>query len=315
MSDAGIPTPEALLATLAPLFAQAPVSIQRAVNDYSSSYASEIAVCRFADGSERRLFLKYMVSLEQGQRDHGMRGGVGYEALIYSGLLRDTMRPAFYGLHTERNGTLWLILESLDDAARLQHAEDDTAFLKAAAWLGKLHAAMEKRLAVARPAGIRSYDAEFFRGWARRTNEFAGEWHRHAPWLARLCASFEAMIESLLSSPPTLVHGEFYPHNILFRDGEIFTVDWESAAIGAGEIDLAALTEDWPDDAERECRREYQNARWPGGAPDFFAHRLAAAHVYMQLRWLGEHPGWTEREEEAQWRLAELRRWAERFRE
>ena len=77
------------------------VSIRREENEYSRSHASEIVVCRFADGGERRLFLKYMTSLEERHRDHGMRGGIGYEALVYSELLRGVIRPAFF----ERIGT------------------------------------------------------------------------------------------------------------------------------------------------------------------------------------------------------------------
>ena len=315
----GPPTSEELLAALQPVCASTRVSlhplvsIQREANDYASSYPSEILACQFADGSARRLFLKYMATVEEGHRDHGFRGGLAYEGRVYSELLRDVMRPAFHGLHTGRDGTLWLILEFLDDAVRLQHAEDESAFLQAAAWLGKFHAVQEQRLAAARPAGIRVHDAEFCRGWARRTNEFAGDWHRRAPWLAGVCADFDKVIATLLAAPPTLVHGEFYPHNILYREDAIFAVDWESAAIGAGELDLAALSEGWPEDAETECQRTYAVARWPAGAPPSFAKRCAAARVFMQLRWLGEHPGWTQREEEAQWRLAELKRWAERF--
>ena len=319
METPGLPASEELRAALAPLCAAAGisthalVSIRREENDYSSSYASEIAACCFADGSERRIFLKYMASLDEGQRDHGIRGGLAYEALVYSEMLRDGFRPAFHGLHTGRDGALWLVLEFMEDAVRLHHAEDETAFVKAAAWLGRFHAAQEKHLAAARPAGIRVCDAEFHRGWARRTNEFAGDWHGRAPWLAGLCESFDEVIAALLASPLTLVHGEFYPHNILFHEGRIFTIDWESAALGAGEIDLAALTEDWLEEAAMDCQREYCAARWPGGAPEFFERRLAAARVYMHLRWLGEHPGWTQQEGEAQWRLAELKRSAERF--
>lgn len=319
MSDAGLPTPEALLATLAPLCAEKGisahplVSILREENEYSRSHASEIVGCRFADGSERRVFLKYMAVLEEGHRDHGMRGGLAYEALVYSRVLRDTIRPAFFGIHTAGNGALWLVLECLDDTVPLDLADDDSAILRAAAWLGKFHAAQERRVATEVPPGIRIYDADFCRGWARRTNEFAGEWHRRAPWLAGVCADFDRVIEVLLSAPRTVVHGEFYPHNILYRAGEIFTVDWESAAIGAGEIDLVALTEGWPLETETDCQREYGNARWPSGAPDLFDHRIAAARVYMHLRWMGEHPGWTEQEEDARWQLAELKRWAERF--
>jgi len=308
-----------LRAVLAPLCAQAGVSphalvsTRREVNDYTSSHESEIVACEFADGTVRRLFIKYMATLDESHRDHGMRGGLAYEALVYSKLLRGANRPAFHGLHQGRDGLLWLVVEFAEEAVRLQHTEDESAFFEAAAWLGKFHAVQERRLATTRPAGVRVYDAEFYRGWARRTNEFAGDWHRSTPWLAGLCANFDSVSAVLLASPPTLVHGEFYPRNILYREGEIFSVDWESAAIGAGEIDLAALSEDWPGAGEGQFQRAYSDARWPAGAPDSFERRLIAARMFMQLRWMGEHPGWTQQPGEARWRLGELQRWGNRF--
>ena len=314
-----VPDIAELRAALAPICDAAQISaapltaVRREENEYSRTYASEIVTCCFADGSERRLFLKYMTVLDAAHHDHGMRGGLGYEANVYRLLLRDRIRPACHGLHTAAEGALWLVLECLDDTVPMDLADDDGAIFKAATWLGKFHAAQEQILASQAPPGVRVYDAEFYRGWARRTNEFAGDWHRREPALAAVCAGFDGPVAALLASPATLVHGEFYPHNILYRDGEIFTVDWESAAIGAGEIDLVSLAEGWPAETEEECERLYRAARWPAGAPAAFARRLAAAHVYTHLRWMGEHPGWTENEREARWQLRELQRWAARF--
>lgn len=248
-----------------------------------------------------------MVTLSDGQRDHGMRGGLAYEASVYRQFLAHRVRPVFYGAHTGRDGAQWLILEYLPDCDRLHHAEDDAMLLRVAAWLGRLHASMEPLVPAGRAAGIREYDAEFLLGWARRTNEFAGDWHRRAPWLADVCARFGSAAALLLAGPATLVHGEFYPHNILFRDAEIFAVDWESAGIGAGEIDLAGLTDGWPPEFERACEDEYRRARWPGGAPGGFPQRAFAARIFMRLRWLGEHPSWTENEDAGE-QLSELQR-------
>ena len=66
------------------------------------------------------------------------------------------------------------------------------------------------------------------------------------------------------------------------------TADWESVALAAGEIDLANLTWGWEDDVALHCERQYSLARWPDGEPDDFAMRLAAARVFVHLRWLGD---------------------------
>ena len=56
----------------------------------------------------------------------------------------------------------------------------------------------------------------------------------------------------------------------------------------------------------RECELAYQQARWPDGAPAAFAQRLAAARLYMHLRWLGDRPVWTTHKNYL-WRFDHLR--------
>ena len=94
----------------------------------------------------------------------------------------------------------------------------------------------------------------------------------------------------LLAPPQTVIHGEYYPQNVLAQEGVIYPVDWESAAVAAGEIDLASLTEGWPAEFARRCEEEYALARWPEGAPPEFERTLAVARLYFPLRWLG-HAG------------------------
>lgn len=318
MASTLLPDLDELRAALAPLCAEAGfsthplISVRREANDRASTFESEIVNCEFADGTRRRLFLKYTALIEDGE-DPGETGGPAYEALVYSGLLCGANRPAFYGLQSGRGGTQWLVLEFMERAVLLRHAEDDAVFLKAAAWLGRFHAAQEQRIALARPDGVRVHDVEFFRGWAMRINALAEDWHRCAPWLAGVGAGFGGISEVLLASPRTLVHGDLYPQNLLSRDGDFFLVDWEAAAIGPGEIDLVTFSEDWPEEDERQFQREYRAARWPAGAPGLFERRLAAAYVFTHLRWVCEHPASAPDGEEAQWRLGELQRWAGRF--
>ena len=105
------------------------------------------------------------------------------------------------------------------------------------------------------------------------------------------------MFGPLLAAPATVIHGEFYINNILVRRKNVFPVDWESTAIAAGEIDLAALVEGpWRENVVRRCEREYQRSRWPDGAPHDFERTLDAARLYLYFRWLGERPDWTVRE-------------------
>ena len=83
-----------------------------------------------------------------------------------------------------------------------------------------------------------------------------------------------------------MIHGEYYPKNILVRDAAILPVDWESAAAGVGEIDLATLTTGWGPAVRSACEGAYVASRWPEGAPHGFERRLDLARMYVRLCWL-----------------------------
>jgi thiamine kinase-like enzyme len=65
-------------------------------------------------------------------------------------------------------------------------------------------------------------------------------------------------------------------------------VDWEWTGVGAGEVDLAALTEGWSAELTEASERMYADVRWLGVPPRDHAWRLDAARIYMHLRWLGD---------------------------
>ncbi len=288
---------------------------------YMSTFPNEIVTCQLGDGSERRLFCKY-----EAGRDHtsyGHRGGLAYEAKVYRHVLRPlkTFRPAFIGEHTsDSTGGTWLILEYLDRCTRLKDIRvrlkgisQPVAMVLAARWLGQFHAAQQVRLTSASFSFLKRYTTEYYRGWVGRTLEFAEPLLGRFPWLAKLGGHGDEMFAPLLAAPATVIHGEFYINNILVRRKNVFPVDWESTAIAAGEIDLAALVEGpWRENVVRRCEREYQRSRWPDGAPHDFARTLDAARLYLYFRWLGERPDWTVREATL-WRYDHMRATAKKL--
>jgi hypothetical protein len=288
--------------------------LRRQLNIYASSFPSEIVTCRVDDGSELRLFCKYAAG--HSHNAYGHRGGVAYEAAVYRYLLQPSRAsaPTFYGSHTDcSTGATWLILEHLENTLRVSHTPEPAASMNVAArWIGQFHGIAKERFSNAPILFLNRYDAEYYVGWARRTSLFAGHWHQRFPCLTTLCERFEELVVLLLKAPPALIHGEYYTSNILFRNGIVYPVDWESAALAAGEIDLASLTEGWPVEVVRECEHEYQRARWPEGSPDDFELTLAAARLYLHFRWLGERPESTAAEYHL-WRFEELRSSSERL--
>jgi hypothetical protein len=288
------------------------IVLHRETGKRTGTHPSEVVTCRLGDGSELQLFCKYAAG--RSHNAHGHRPGLAYEVEVYRHVLqpRQVSTPRFYGTHTDATGETWLVIEYLAGSERLVYLPGPEAISRAARWLGEFHAANEARLSRRPIPFLTSYDAGYYRGWADRTSRYAAHRHQRFPWLAPLCQRFEAVVDALLARPATVIHGEYTVKNILLRGGTVYPVDWESAAIALGEIDLVSLTDHWPAEIAAQCEREYRAARWPAGAPSDFERRLDLARLYVQFRWLGEQPEWTTREK-LLWRFEELRCAGERL--
>jgi hypothetical protein len=282
-----------------------PVSVvERRPTPYESTFPAEVVTSRDTDGAERRLFCKY--GWGEGHPAYGHRADVAYEADVYRHVLAafPTRTAPFFGSQEGPEGTL-LVLEYLPDAVRLSEAISPESMPAAARWLGQFHGAH----APAPPDWLTRYDAQYYRGWLDRTLRFLGDDHDSA-WLRRIEQRLHVVNDVLLTAPRTVIHGEYYPRNILIAGEAVYPVDWESAAVAPGEIDLAMLTDGWPSELADSCVRTYLETRWDGGPPPDFARRLDCARAYVVLRWLGDRPEWTSA---SRYRLDDLRSLSERL--
>jgi hypothetical protein len=306
--------------------------LDRQPNTYASTFPSEIVRCQLGNGRELRLLCKYGADHSTSLSGRtGHKGGVPYEAAAYRHVLRKSRAttPKFYGAYKDvETGDTWLILEYLDDSVRLRKMRESSAAMGLAArWIGRFHYTTEEHLSDASMRFLSRYDAEYYLGWARRTSLLVGNLRQRFRWLTSLCGRFEDVVALLLASPPTVIHGEYYPSNVLFRAGTVYPIDWESAAVAAGELDLATLTESWGAEIERLCELEYQRVRWPEGSPADFERRLCSARLYLQFRWLchenrnlftengagGERFDWSHNVKVPPYRLEQLRSLGERL--
>jgi aminoglycoside phosphotransferase (APT) family kinase protein len=280
------------------------------------TFPSEVVSCRLADGRELTLFCKYQKG--DGHPSHGHRGGLSREATVYQHVLKHSSAstPHFYGSYRNGvSGETWLVIEYIDGARRVL---DSTAPERpggtplvgsmplAASWLGRFHAEYETRPDLAGKGLLATYDVDYYRAWVRRAALIARRLPVPLPWMADVSIHSAQTLVVLQEGSRTLVHGEFYPGNVLVRNGVIYPVDWESAAVAAGEIDLAALIEHWPSEIASQCRAAYVAARYPRGEPRDFELRLRAARLYLHFRWLGERHDWTTHKR-LSWRLDDLR--------
>jgi hypothetical protein len=268
----------------------------------ASTFPSEIVTCQIDDGRQLRLYCKYAIGYNHSNLDN--RQGLAYEAAVYRHVLQpiQATTPAYHGTHSNpATGETWLVLEYLDESVPVNHTPEPAALVsEAARWIARFHAVNEDRLADSHTQFLVRHDARYYRGWSRRTLLFAGDLRSCYPWLKPLCQKYEDLVDLLVAQPPTVIHGEFDSDNLLWRDGVLYPVDWESAAIAAGEMDVARLTWGWPAQMARGYELEYRRNRWPAGSPSDFAPAMTAARLYLPFRFLGERPEWTVQDTSAE---------------
>jgi hypothetical protein len=311
-ATAPLPDLESLSDALRALFGDDAMILHRRRNVQTSTFPSEIITCRLDGKEPTRLFCKYAddgIGLVAGHRS-----GVAFEALVYRDVLSalDVPSVRFYGSYEHpTTGATWFFLEALDETARVNKAADPGAMPRAAGWAGRFHA-LGERLAANFGDRLHRYDATYYASWPEQTLRWARGREAEFPGLEAVCEQFTRLLPRLVDWKHTLVHGEYYPRNILVDGGAVYPVDWESAAIACGEIDLASLTENWPERTVRECVEEYCRSRWGGPAPARFAETLDLARAYLHLRWMGGSQG-TLSPVDFNWRLSCLRALCERI--
>lgn len=171
---------------------------------------------------------------------------------------------------------------------------------EAARWIGSFQRRAARLYGADPPSFITRYGRDYYAGWANRTMRRV--WKGSSSWVPDACRLFLTFADDLASTPPTLIHGEYYPKNILWHDGFIYPVDWESVAFGVGLIDLVTLAEGWSAGDRDRFLEAYLVARWPEGVPAGTNRLLHVAEAYVQLRWLSEG----EDLDRLEWRLKRL---------
>jgi len=283
------------------------------------TFPNEVVTCLSHD-HKRRVFIKY--GREDGHTAYGHRGNVTYEADVYRRVLAATpgYAPKCLGTHVDRQTSeAWLMLECVDPCMPvhdISHVDKrlPEAMARGARLIAQFHTTQQRHVAIGEFPFLIRYDGDYFRGWLRRTAEFSAPLHDQYSWLPGLCERAEEWLAPLLAATQTVIHGEFYIQHILMRHEDMYVIDWESAAVAAGEIDLATMTEGkyYPAEIVRLCEREYQLARWPEGPPAGFERTIDAARIYLHFRWLGDRPDKTVGEKN-RWRYDHLRRTATRL--
>ncbi|MDX6689194.1 MAG: hypothetical protein QOG15_651 [Solirubrobacteraceae bacterium] len=262
--------------------------VHRTAHPYESSHAIEDVEVVFDEGSPLRLVFKEMTALSlhaSGSRRATLHDpDREIEAYVHGLAFAGLDVPACYGAVCEP-GRRWLFLESVDGVPLWQVA-GSAAWMQAAGWLAALHA----RGAPAHRGHLMRYDAAYLQGWLAqalaRTPEGA---------LDGVAAVWERAVRRLAMWPDAVIHGDFYPSNVLVQAGpagsqRIRPVDWELAGIGPALLDLAALTSGgWTEGERGAIALAYHAALPPPARPAVGAllDTLACARLVVAVQWLG----------------------------
>lgn len=265
---------------------QQPVQVLDRHTKQSGTFPKEIVRCLLGGGREITLFCKYSAPRFDA---FGHRRGVAYEADVYRRLLvtMPLTLPTYAGSYNDTDsGESWLLLHDL--AGGIRSRREWRRLADVATWLGLFHRLTPDADRDPRFDFLIRYDDDYYLGWSKRVARFSQHLHRDLPWLPDLCVSMPSFVKEITSAPQTIVHGEFTVNNVMLVGDDVYPTDWESTAVGLGEIDLVCLLDNWPDDIAAGCTASYAAARWPDGQPHAFTRNMLLAELYMQLRWLGE---------------------------
>jgi len=236
----------------------------------------------------------------------------------------------FYGAKTDpQKEHYWLFLERVDGPLLWQVGRMET-WREAARWLAHFHNAFgtfRRKNDQPEQGQLRRLDGSFFAQWAQRAEDHL----RHQSSIRgpqtrqkfeRLINHYDRLVGRLVQLPTTLIHGEFYPSNIIVRgssrSGRICPIDWELAAIGPEMLDLGALTSGaWSDDDRRDMVAAYRETRRAVDGSVCSMSDLTEAvdccrlHLSMQL--VGWAPAWSPPRQHARNWLRDAIQLAERL--
>lgn len=207
-------------------------------------------------------------------------------------------------------GRYWLLIEKVP-GVELWQVGDAHTWEGVARWLARFHSSFADegdRVLERNPFLIR-YVPDFLRIWPSRALDVAagrGVDGDDLRGMAHLVARYDAVVDMLASVPPSFIHGELYPSNVLVglidEVQAVWPVDWEMAGVGPPILDLAALTAGWEGEEQAQLVDAYlEQLRSLGGCGPAgeIGTLLDCCRLHYALQWLGWAVDWSPPAEHA----------------
>lgn len=235
------------------------LGVHRTPSPYATVFPAEVVTVELAAGEHISIFVKHLGEEQQGHPDKRVRDR---EVRVYGELLagRGLPVPRFLGsCRDDATGRRELFLEYVD-GWNLKY-RDLRHWHTAARRLAQLHLAFAPQgdWLLERDFLLR-LDRDYLLAWAGRAVAAVSLLSAElASRLRRTVDDLDAAVDLLVEQPPTLVHNDLAPKNVIadvsVRLGRTCIVDWEMAGVGCGLIDLAHLTYGLP---PREVERMFE---------------------------------------------------------
>jgi hypothetical protein len=310
------------------------VKLARRPCPYSSSFALDEIDVAFDDGSKLQLVMKDLSPQSMAVSARRARPDFLYEPRREIQAYRRILPHAppgtatWYGDVVNPGAQRYRLFLERVEGLELRFVGDFPIWERTARWIARFHRSFSPadvtRLGESSRALI--YDEAFYWRWLERAREFAAgrrAMRRRVEWIAR---GYASVVKRLAGLPRTLIHGEFYPCNILIRQTgdrvRVCPVDWEMAALGPALMDLACLTTGWARRWERALVRAYRaessDARSDPKAaaariPHDFWGDFYCCRLHLAVRMLGWSDAWTPPPQHARDWLAEAERLSQRI--
>lgn len=199
----------------------------------------------------------------------GHSRGAAYEGEIYQRAFPnpDLATPVCYGTFGLGGSVDCIVLEHVP-GYRIHHSVYPRGLVDVCGDLGGFHSGGVGSL----PAAHNVFNRSHF-------SRLMSEAERLPGVTARLGRRGSMVVDTLANAPRALIHGELYPQNVLINEDGPVVIDWESAGIGPGVLDLAVLTQgSWDPDLVDECEEVYWRERG-ATVPMWGRRNLAAARI------------------------------------
>jgi hypothetical protein len=238
-----------------------PVTIRdvaRRPSPYSTSFSLEELDVGLDDGTRLELICKNLGRSALLHDARRVRPEFLYAPLREIRMYEHALAPldmgtaVYYGAYCDVTADRYLLFLERVPSEKLCHVGEFDVWTRAAHWLGGLHARFAPRAAELRDrVPLLEYDEAHYHRWLNRAaanvaRAVDGDAVRCD--VMRLAARYGELARTLARLPRTIIHGEFYPSNVLIQrspatpaNGRVCPVDWEMAALAPGLVDLAAL--------------------------------------------------------------------------